>query len=87
MSTLSADLKHGIVKPSLNWLLMRRYLPYLQPYRKELIIGLALIPFSVLCAILYPWLIMRIIDQQLIAGEIEGLFWWVGALCGVLLGN
>jgi ATP-binding cassette subfamily B protein len=51
------------------------------------VLGIGLIPVSVTFSILFPWLIMRIIDVQLVPGISEGLLWSCLALVGVLIGN
>jgi len=70
-----------------DWLLIKRFISFLRPYRREVSLGIALIPFSVLFSVLYPWMIMRIIDEQLMPGQSEGLWLWVLALLGILLAN
>ncbi|MEM1114270.1 MAG: ABC transporter ATP-binding protein [Pseudomonadota bacterium] len=56
-------------------------------YRRQVTIGLSLIPVSVLFSILFPWLIMRIIDDQLVPGNHGELAGWALALAAVLVGN
>ena len=70
-----------------DWPLIKRFISFLLPYKTEVLLGIALIPFSVLFSVLYPWLIMRIIDVQLIPGKYEGLWLWGAALILVLLAN
>jgi ATP-binding cassette, subfamily B, multidrug efflux pump len=70
-----------------QWSVVSRFLGHFRPYRKQVVLGLSLIPVSVLFSILFPWLIMRIIDDQLVPGHNEGLLWWTLALAGVLVGN
>jgi ATP-binding cassette subfamily B protein len=73
--------------PQFDWLLIKRFISFLRPYRRDVGLGIALIPFSVLFSVLYPWMIMRIIDEQLVPGRFEGLWLWVAALLGILLFN
>jgi ATP-binding cassette subfamily B multidrug efflux pump len=70
-----------------DWPLIKRFLGFLQPYRADVVLGVALIPFSVLFSVLYPWMIMRIIDEQLVPGKYEGLSLWISALLAILLAN
>jgi ATP-binding cassette subfamily B multidrug efflux pump len=70
-----------------NWSVVARFLGHFRPYRKQVVLGVGLIPVSVVFSILFPWLIMRIIDVQLVPGISEGLFWSCMALVGVLIGN
>lgn len=67
--------------------LLKRFSRYLRPYRRELIIGLLPIPISVLCSIAFPWLIIQIIDQQLVSGIWAGMPLWISLLCLVLVCN
>ncbi|ARN76484.1 ABC transporter permease [Oceanicoccus sagamiensis] len=67
--------------------MIKRFISFLGPYRKEVAIGVALIPFSVLFSVLYPWMIMQIIDEQLVPRKFDGLWLWVAGLLGILLAN
>lgn len=60
---------------------------FLQPYKRDVVIGLMPIPFSVAFSILFPWMIMQVIDTQLITGDVDGLKWWAMLLGLVLFGN
>jgi ATP-binding cassette subfamily B multidrug efflux pump len=70
-----------------RWLAVKRFLGHFRPYRKQVGLGLCFIPVSVACAILFPWMIMQIIDQQLIPGRYDGLMLWTAGLVAVLIGN
>ena len=72
---------------SFDWPLIKRFLSFLQPYRLDVALGIALIPFSVLFSVLYPWMIMQIIDDQLIPGKFEGIWLWASLLLAVLSAN
>jgi ATP-binding cassette subfamily B multidrug efflux pump len=70
-----------------QWSVVSRFLGHFRPYRRQALLGIALIPVSVTFSILFPWLIMRIIDDQLVPGISEGLVWSCMVLVGVLIGN
>lgn len=70
-----------------QWSVVSRFLGHFRPYRRQVTLGIGLIPVSVAFSILFPWLIMRIIDDQLVPGISEGLQWSCMALVGVLIGN
>lgn len=70
-----------------DWQLIKRFVSFMKPYRREVIWGVSLIPFSVLFSVLYPWMIMRIIDEQLLPGKFAGLGLWVAMLVGVVVAN
>lgn len=74
-------------RSKIRWSVVTRFLGHFRPYRKQVILGLSLIPVSVIFAVLFPWMIMRIIDNQLVPMQSEGLLFWCLALAGVLLGN
>jgi ATP-binding cassette subfamily B protein len=91
MSTASAAQATGgdgvSASRRIRWAVARRFIGHLAPYRRQVILGLSLIPVSVTFAVLFPWLIMRIIDVQLVPMQSEGLLFWCLVLAGVLLGN
>jgi ATP-binding cassette subfamily B multidrug efflux pump len=70
-----------------HWSVVRRFLGHFRPYRKQVALGVGLIPVSVVFSIMFPWLIMKIIDEQLVPGHTEGLMFATLALAGVLVGN
>ncbi len=70
-----------------DWQLLNHFMGFLKPYKREVVIGLLPIPFSVAFSILFPWMIMQVIDTQLVEANVDGLKWWAVALSLVLLGN
>jgi len=78
---------HSGNRQQIRWGVVQRFLGHFKPYRQQVILGLSLIPVSVTFAILFPWLIMRIIDEQLVPMQSEGLLFACLALAGVLVGN
>ena len=70
-----------------DWPLIKRFISFLKPHKKDVILGIAFIPFSVVFSVLYPWLIMKTIDEQLMPGELDGLWFWVIGLLAVLVAN
>ncbi|MFT6275532.1 MAG: ATP-binding cassette subfamily B protein [Halioglobus sp.] len=75
------------LQPTFHWSVVSRFLGHFRPYRKQVALGVSLIPVSVAFSILFPWLIMKIIDEQLVPGHTEGLMFAALALAGVLVGN
>lgn len=67
-----------------NW---ANFFPYLRTYRRDYLIGLLPIPISVACSIAFPWLIIQIVDQQLIHLQWQGMWHWLGLISVVLLLN
>lgn len=74
-------------KSRLDWSVVKRFIGHFRPYRRAAALGLSLIPVSVALSIVFPWMIMRIIDDQLVPQLSEGLWYWVAGLMVVLLGN
>lgn len=79
--------KKSITENAFDWALIRRFLTYLRPYKTQVIVGAAAVPFTIAFSVLFPWLIMHIIDAQIIPGNISGIYWWSGMLLLVLIGN
>lgn len=65
----------------------RHFLPYLSAYKKDYILGMLPIPIAVFCNVAFPWLIIQIIDQQLVPKEWEGMSHWIGLIVLVLIFN
>jgi ATP-binding cassette subfamily B multidrug efflux pump len=76
-----------VPKRSFEWITIGRFLVYLKPYRGDVLIGILLIPFSVLFSLLYPWMIIQVIDQQLVPGLTDKLAFWISGLVLVLICN
>jgi ATP-binding cassette subfamily B multidrug efflux pump len=57
-----------------DWELFQRFLVYARPHWKSLALGVATVPFSVGTTLLLPWLIIRIIDDHVIPGDLDGLY-------------
>ena len=74
-------------KQPIDWPVVNRFLAHFLPYRRQVVLGLSLIPVSVVFSILFPWMITQIIDNQLVPGDMDGLVWWTLGLAGVLIGN
>ncbi len=74
-------------KTPLDLRLLRRFFGFLRPYKKECLIGISLAPLSVVFSILFPWMIMQIIDNQLVPGTTDNLAWWISGLVLVLVLN
>lgn len=95
MSRAASSPAHPVVSPAGNnsdrpgfdWPLISRFLGYLRPYRRQVALGAAAVPLSIAFSVLFPWLIMHIIDTRIVTGEFSGLYGWCGLLLLVLVGN
>ena len=57
-----------------DWELFQRFLVYVRPYWKSVVLGVATVPFSIAATLLLPWLLIQIIDEHVIPGDLDGLF-------------
>ena len=67
--------------------LIRRFLGYLSSYRRDVVIGVTAVPVSIVCSVLFPWLIMHVIDTQIISETSRSLLGWCALLLMVLAVN
>ena len=63
------------------------FLPFIKKYQKDYMLGLLPVPITVFCNIAFPWLIIQIIDQQLVLKQWEGMSYWVTLIVLVLVCN
>jgi ATP-binding cassette subfamily B protein len=71
----------------LEWQLLSNFAGYLRPYRRQVVIGLLPVPLSVFFSIAFPWLVIQVIDRQLVSGNWEGMPLWIALLLAVFIGN
>ncbi|MBF0238927.1 MAG: ABC transporter ATP-binding protein [SAR324 cluster bacterium] len=70
-----------------DWKLIQRFMRYVRPYWKWVLIGIISIPFSIGGTLLTPWLIQQIIDDYLLKNDLNGLSLMILILAGsVILG-
>ncbi|HHZ79397.1 MAG TPA: ABC transporter ATP-binding protein [Candidatus Lambdaproteobacteria bacterium] len=67
-----------------DWELFQRFLNYVRPHWKSLAIGMGTVPFSIGATLLLPWLIIRIIDDHVIPGDMDGLMQMVVLMGGAV---
>ncbi|MEJ2065461.1 MAG: ABC transporter ATP-binding protein [Reinekea sp.] len=66
---------------------LRHFLEYAKPYRRYSLAGVALLPMTVVTSLLIPWLTIRVIDNYLAIGRLDGLIQISLLLVGVILLN
>ncbi len=66
---------------------LRHFYLYAKTYRKTAFIGLAMMPLSVASNLLFPWLVIQVIDTKLTAGEFDGLYTLLGWMVITLVVN
>ena len=74
-----------IKSKDLNYL--SNFYHYLKPYKKSTVIGFLMMPFSVACNLLLPWLMIKVIDEHLTSAKLEGLTVLIGMMLLVLVVN
>lgn len=72
---------------SLDVKYLKHFYQFALNYKKSAIIGLGMLPVSVAANLLFPWLIIKIIDTHLTQGVYEGLPQLIGLMLLVLLVN
>jgi ATP-binding cassette subfamily B protein len=79
-------LINKIIK-SKDWQLLIRFSGYFKPHRRWLFLSLASVPVTALAGIAFLWLVENIIDNYIVAGNVEGLMTQILFLSLVLIGN
>ena len=67
-----------------DWDLFQRFLVYVRPYWKSVVLGVATVPFSIAATLFLPWLLIQIIDEHVIPGDLEGLFRMLFLMAGAV---
>ena len=57
------DLKH-----------LKNFYSFAKRYKKNILFGLIMIPISIASNLLFPWLVIQIIDKHLMLGQRDGLY-------------
>jgi ATP-binding cassette subfamily B protein len=66
---------------------LKHFLKYAKKYKASALLGVAMLPFSVITSLLFPWLIIQIIDVHLTQGNMDDLWRHIGYLVLVLIAN
>ena len=74
-----------IKSPDLHYL--KHFYHYASQYKKTAVIGILMMPLSVAANLLFPWLIIQVIDKHLTPGKYDGLMWLIGIMVVVLVVN
>ena len=67
-----------------DWQLLQRFLVYVRPHWKKIVLGAATVPFSIGATLLLPWFIIRIIDDHVVPGDLDGLFKMVALMAAAV---
>jgi len=66
---------------------LKHFFLYAKRYKKTAVIGLLMMPISVLANLLFPWLVIQVIDEHLTPGKYDGLMMLIGLMLVVLIVN
>ncbi len=66
---------------------LKHFFQFAKKYRSTALLGIAMLPLSVITSILFPWLIIQIIDVHLTNSDMDGLMLYVGYLILVLIAS
>ncbi len=72
---------------SLDLQYLKHFFVYASRYKKTAIIGLLMMPISVLANLLFPWLVIQVIDEHLTPGKYDGLMLLIALMLVVLVVN
>lgn len=64
---------------------LKHFLQFAKKYKRTAFIGIAMLPLTIITSLLFPWLIIQVIDVQLSNGNIDGLLEYVFYLVAVLI--
>ena len=66
---------------------LKRFLHFTKKYKTSALLGIAMLPLSVITSLLFPWLIIQVIDVHLVQGNRDDLWWHIFYLLSVLAIN
>jgi len=72
---------------SLDIQYLKHFFQFASKYKKSAVIGLAMLPVSVVANLLFPWLIIKVIDEHLTVGIYDGLVNLISYMLLVLVVN
>lgn len=72
---------------SVDILHLKHFLSFVAKYKKTAWLGIAMLPLSVVTSLLFPWLIIQVIDAHLVQGNSEDLWLHIFYLVVVLVIN
>ncbi len=81
----SKEMGSSPTEHSKDWMLLGIFFRYLRPYWKWVLLSVIAIPFSVGATLMQPWLIIRIIDDYVVVGNLEGLYQMVSLLAATVV--
>jgi ATP-binding cassette subfamily B multidrug efflux pump len=72
---------------SLDLAYLKHFYHYASRYKKTAVMGLLMMPISVAANVLFPWLVIQVIDEHLTPGKYAGLMFLIAIMVVVLIVN
>ena len=66
---------------------LQHFFSFARKYRASAILGIAMLPFSIITSLLFPWLIIQVIDVHLVQRNMDGMWLHIFYLVVVLIIN
>ncbi len=66
---------------------LKHFYQFASRYKRTAIAGLAMMPLSVAANLLFPWLVIKVIDEHLTLGQFDGMMFIISAMLVVLAVN
>lgn len=66
---------------------LKHFYQFASRYKKTALLGIAMMPLSVATNLLFPWLVINVIDEHLTVGIYDGMTFMIGAMLLVLAVN
>ena len=64
--------------------LMRRFIRYIAPYRRLIVVALLMLPLVAVTKLSQPWILKLAIDNHIVTGKLEGLPMLAAAFLGII---
>ena len=72
---------------SVDFRYLKNFYTYVLPYKSIALLALVMMPISIGCNLLFPWLMINVIDQHLAIAKFDGLMPLIGFMLVVLVVN
>ncbi|GLS90592.1 long-chain-fatty-acid--CoA ligase [Psychromonas marina] len=66
---------------------LKNFFRFAKKYKASALLGIAMLPLSIITSLLFPWLIIQVIDVHLVQGDMDDLWWYIFYLLAVLAIN
>ena len=66
---------------------LKHFFTFAKKYKTSALLGIAMLPLSIISSLLFPWLIIQVIDVHLVQGDMDNLWQYIFYLLAVLAVN